>query len=131
MALGFADSREANRGTFEIRAKVFLNGAGVIDNTANKGRNTIVTRTGVGTATVKLDVPAREVLFFKAEMGKAAILNRMLHVIGAPAQGTDGKWTYTLALTDLNNAGVAATEWAGPATSAFLHIMATVQLVGP
>lgn len=130
MALEFSDNYDVNRHVNYVEGRAFLNGAGVIDNTLNEGRSLIFTRTGIGTMSIKIDVPARKLLHCDITLSKVAILNRMLHVLGQ-VQGTDGKWTVSVTLTDLNNAGVAATEWAAANAAAYVSVKAILQLGSP
>jgi hypothetical protein len=118
----FPDNHEAIRAMRTIRGRFFLNGAGVF--LTPVGRLFTATRTGVGTATVKV-LQIGTMVHFDAVMSKAAILNRMLHVLGW-TQGTDGMWTASLALTDLNNAGVVAAEFAAANAAAFISFSAYV-----
>lgn len=127
--LPYQDNYDANRGVFYVEGRSFLNGAGVIDNTQNEGRYFTVTRTGVGTATIKFLVVAQRLLSCQITMSKVAILNRLLHVLGQ-TRGVDGMWSVLVALTDLNNAGVAATEFAAANAAAYFSIDATLQLGG-
>lgn len=126
----YNDERTVNRSELQLRGRFFLNGAGAIDNTQNVGRLITATRTGVGTLTLKFNVVAKQILFVKAEMSKVAILNRLFHLLGV-AQGTDGMWTATYALTDLNNAGVVAAEFAAANAAAFVTYEAVLETTNP
>jgi hypothetical protein len=126
----FPDNFDANRGVLYVEGTAFLNGSGAVDNTQNIGRQFTLTRTGVGTANLKILVPAKALLNCSVILSKAAILNRLLHVLGR-TQGTDGMWTVALALTDLNNAGVVAAEFAAANAAAFISFAAQLQLGSP
>lgn len=74
------DNFDASRGMRYISGRFFLNGAGAIDNTQNKGAASLftATRTNVGTATLKILIPAVDLTNCGVHMSKSAILNRLL-----------------------------------------------------
>jgi len=130
MPLAFNDNRDTNRGTQTVEGTAYTNGASAVDNTQNEGKGFTLTRSGVGTANLKITVPCRKVLYVDISLSKTAILNRAVHILGK-TQGTDGQWTIAIALSDLNNAGVVAAEWPVANAANFVTFQAVLQLGAP
>lgn len=121
------DNFDASRNMRYVCGRVLVNGAGTFG--ASSGATSFFTaaRTGVGTATIKILIPCTDLCDFQVTYSKAAILNRLIHILGW-TQGTDGMFTVQLALSDLNNAGVVAAEWAAAAATAFISFSARLQM---
>ncbi len=124
-ALGFPAPDHATKNDITVSGNFTPNGAGAIDNTLNKGRGFIVTRTGVGTADLLLDVgPAAAVEFVEWTLWSPALTNARYET-RLPVQGTDGRWTIPLVLTDLTNTTPVAKEW--PASTSRVAFKAILQ----
>ena len=130
MPLQFRDQSETNRGTQSVEGCAYTNGASAIDNTQNEGKGFTLTRSGIGTANLKITVPAARILYIDVQLSKSAILNRAVHILGK-TKGADGLWTVAIALSDLNNAGVVAAEWPAANAAAFVTFQAILQLGAP
>lgn len=121
------DNFDTSRRMQYISGKFFLNGSGTIDNTQNEGAaaSFTATRSGVGTATVKVLVVAKKAPCIHFELSRSAIAARYLQVLGW-TQGTDGMWTASLANTDMT--GTAAQEWAAANAANFISFRGDLQL---
>lgn len=128
MTMPFPDYQDVNRGALRVEGTAFTNGSGAVDNTANIGRCFTATRTGVGTMSIKITAVAKAVLHFNAFLSKTAVAARYLQYLGR-TQGTDGCWTFLLALTDMT--GTAAQEWAAANAANFVTFEAVLQTVSP
>jgi hypothetical protein len=117
------DNPSSIRNTREVKGRIYVNGANPIDATANIGAGDFTwTRTGVGTATLKINIPAKRVIDIQYSLSKQAVSARWLQLLGE-TQGTDGMWTFSFTHTD---AAAAAQEFAAAHAAAFVSFSVTL-----
>lgn len=121
------DNFDAARNVRYIEGRFFTNGASAISAATIKGPGALltVTRTGVGTATVKVLVVCQDLLDVSATLSKNAIAARFLQVLGA-TQGADGMFTVNLALTDMT--GTGAVEFDAANANAWISFRVELQM---
>lgn len=118
--------KRSARDTVEVSGTLFLNGAGAIAATSNIGAGDFTaTRSGVGTATVKVNVVAKRVIDFQYSLSKAAAAATYLQYLGR-TQGSDGMWTFSFAQTTMD--GTTAAEFAAANAAAFISFTAVLGL---
>lgn len=115
---GHPDNFDTARNTRRVSGTFFLNGNGAISLTTLIGAGDFTpTRTGVGTATVKVNIPASRVLFCDFQLSKAALAATYLQLLGR-TQGGDGMWTFSLGQTTMD--GTTPAEFAAANAAAFI-----------
>lgn len=115
---GHRDNDQSARNTLRVSGTVFLNGSSAIAATSNIGAGDFTaTRTGVGTATIKANVPAARVLHASFQLSKAALAATYLQLLGR-TQGSDGMWTFSLAQSTMD--GTTPAEFASANAAAFI-----------
>lgn len=119
------DNFDQNRGVRYVEGTVFTDGANAFPTATVIGNDFTATRTGVGTATIKINVVARAVLDVSVTLSRAAVAARFLQVLGR-TQGTDGMWTIAIALTTMD--GTTGTEWAAANAAAFICFRAELSI---
>lgn len=120
------DNFDAARNVRYIEGRFFLNGAGAISATTAKGPPLFTaTRTGVGTATVKLLINCQDLLDISFTLSKNAVAALTLQSLGV-TQGTDGMFTASIAQTDMT--GTAAAEFQAANANAWISFRAELQM---
>jgi hypothetical protein len=125
------DNRDQNRNVRYVSGRIRTNAANPFDATSKVGTDLTFTRTGVGTATVKVNVVAKNWVDADVrvtDVGPTGAGGQLRVVISNFVQGTDGMWTFTVTQTDLNNAGPAAIEWLASDAKNWLCFSAVMQI---